>query len=207
MDLLDSLPYFSIGEVRNIFPGKADVTVRAWLSSSHKKWTIHRLKKWLYVSDVFWKYKKDSGYSLFIANQLDTPSYISTHSALDYYGVLSESSFGITCVTCNKTSGYQNIAWSFYYRHIKSVLFCWFEEKKIARYQVFMATKAKALFDYFWYMKKKISSFTRAEIESYRLNLDRMNQEDLQELEHYVLLSGSQKMKKIYFLIVSLCGS
>ena len=202
---LEQLPYFSIQEIRNIFWQKADITIKEILVREVKNKSIYRLKKGFYVSDNFLKYKKSSWYEYFIANQIYWPSYISWVTALDYYWIFSESSFGIVSITSNKTFKISNIVWQFIYKNIKSELFQWFENIRIWDYEVYFATKAKALFDYLRYQKSKIQKFTIENIESFRLNFDILKKKDIEEFKKYCVLSGSEKMINIYNLIKEKC--
>ena len=74
------------------------------------------------------------------------------------------------------------------------------------KYKVFVATKAKALFDFFWYKKKIFNKFDKNEPDSFRLNLELLSRSDLKELKKYINLSKSLKMKSIYNLIKTECG-
>jgi len=207
MSLLDleNLPYFSLAEVKNVFPYKAESTIKWRLSSQCKKGVFHRLKRWYYVSDIFLRYQMNSGYKLFIANKMYAPSYISLVTALDYYGILSESSFHISSVTINKTAEFTSSLWTLQYKNIKTSLFTGFVKKQIGIYEIYIASKAKALFDYFWYQKKRFKYFSLDEMASFRLNLDEFSVQNQEEFQEYVALSHSLKMKKIYSLIIQLC--
>jgi len=200
LELFDKMPVININSIKLI---KKDIklqTLKDELNYYVEKNKLVRLKKWLYVTSEYLKFKWDF-YEFFVANKIYEPSYISLTTALSYYNIFSESAFGFTSISIKKTVSIKNKLWEFIYRNIKSDLFCWFELVKTYKYQFYLATRAKALFDYFWYVKNKFINFSEDELDSFRLNLEELGQKDIRELEKYCKLSWSKKMMKIYYLI------
>ena len=199
-----SFPYFTYREMKNLCADKSESTIKSVLKRNRGE-KIYRLKQGMYVTKEFLTYHTDPWYRYFLSHHLVSPSYISLTSALDRHGLFSESSFGITCVTSTKTAEYQNEVGTFLYRYIKPTLFTGTETVRIWVYDISMATKAKAVFDYFWYHKKKFQSFSEDELESYRINRDLLDRNDLEELNIYVCHSRSKKMERLYLLICQIC--
>ncbi|MBI3559082.1 hypothetical protein HY085_01685 [Candidatus Gottesmanbacteria bacterium] len=92
-------------------------------------------------------------------------------------------------MTIKSTRSLENFLGRFYYQNIDAKFFCGFTDGK--------ASKAKALFDYF-YLKSNLGTNLRKELsEELRINWNNFSPADLKEFNKYVLISGSQKMKKI----------
>jgi len=203
---LEKMPFFSIQEVKNCFFWISTMPAKRIIYELKKKGIVVQLKKWLYTSTSFLKYQKDLWYDFFIANNLYQPSYISGVTALDYYGIFSESSTGIFSITLNKPFKCINQVGIFDYKNIKSSLFNGYVFKIFWKYKIMFASPAKALFDYFWYYKKRVSVPTKNIFENLRLNVDRLTNKDLKEFETYCMVSNSKKMKIFYSLLCEICG-
>ena len=84
-----------------------------------KKGLLIRLKQGFYS---FPEYKNNTGFSYYIANKIYSPSYISLHAALSYYGIIPEVVVQITSVTSLKTITFINDFGVYSYKSIKSDL-------------------------------------------------------------------------------------
>ena len=133
-------------------------------------------------------------YFEYIANVLREPSYISGEYVLSNEGLIPESVFSITSITRKTTRKYQNFLGSFIYKNIKSELFLGFIEKKWLDKTIYIASKAKALFDYF-YLKRMDN--IRTSVLDARINWDSFAGGDINEFGKYVKLSGSKKMLRV----------
>ena len=80
------------------------------------------------------------------------------------------------------------------YRNIKDSLFLGFKEKNWNNNIIYIASKAKALFDYL-YLKSTYN--IKADVYDARINWDNFSEDDLLELTKYVKLSKSIKMNNI----------
>lgn len=72
-------------------------------------------------------------------------------------------------------------------------------------FSISLATKAKALFDFFRYRKKQYKTFTESDLISLRLNLQELHKRDIQEFKRYSDIAQSKRMKSIYFIIQKQC--
>ena len=88
------------------------------------------------------------------------------------------------------------------YHKIKDKLFIGFKTEKIDNFFILKATKAKALFDFLYLRKNLITDKTY--IKELRLNLENFNKKDKLELNKYIEIEGSKKMKNIYNLLLCL---
>lgn len=149
-----------------------------------KKGLLVRLRQGYYT---FPEYKNKPDFTLFFANRIYRPSYISLHTALAFYGIIPEAVVQITSVTTLKTANFQNEFGEYEYKSIRAELMFGYDFKTIANGQsIKLARPEKALLDllylYPFYNSEK-------EMEELRLDEDFLQDElDLQRLENY--LSG-----------------
>ena len=149
-----------------------------------KKGLLVRLRQGYYT---FPEYKNKPDFTLFFANRIYRPSYISLHTALAFYGIIPEAVVQITSVTTLKTANFQNEFGEYEYKSIRAELMFGYDFKTIANGQsIKLARPEKALLDllylYPFYNSEK-------EMEELRLDEDFLQDElDLQRLEDY--LSG-----------------
>ena len=85
-----------------------------------------------------------------------------------------------------------------FYHKIKNTLFYGFLILKEGNFTIFKATKAKTLFDFLYLRKNEIVDESSIE---FRLNLKNISKNEFKELEKYIKLEGSKKMKEIYGII------
>ena len=81
-----------------------------------KKDLLIRLRQGYFT---FTEYKSKPDYTLFFANRMYRPSYISLHTALSFYGMIPESVVQITSVTPLKTAMFTNVFGEYTYKSIK----------------------------------------------------------------------------------------
>lgn len=172
--------------------------IKRWL----KKGDLIALKKGLYVtSDYIRSLKTTKTYSEFIANKLREPSYLSMETVLQRHNMLTEAVFGWTSVTLKSKRIYKNRLGAFVYRNIKPVLFTGFEIRNEDGFDVRVARKAKALFDFLYFKLFKIKVITPDILDSFRLNFDGFSKTDLKEFAGYCQLSGVQKFIQLPTMI------
>jgi predicted transcriptional regulator of viral defense system len=87
-----------------------------------------------------------------LANSLYSPSYLSTHWALGYYGLIPEKVAMYTSVTRRVTRSFSNGLGNFQYQTIKKEAFFGYKLLEIGRDKVLMAEPEKALLD-LWYLQ------------------------------------------------------
>lgn len=129
--------------------GLSDHSVSAYLKDS----SIVRLKRDFYIHrDRFRKDKSDISYVFYIANHLRTPSYISLESAMQFYGLMTDTiAHTVTSLTCKVTRSYSTKMGRFIYRSIRDDLFDYYETYTKGSYQFFIAANFKCIFDYLYF--------------------------------------------------------
>lgn len=180
----ESFPIISSSQL-TFFERNAQV-LRNQLVRWGKKGLIVKLKKGLYVlndSD-----RKINPSRTFLANQIYSPSYISTEYALGYYEMIPEKVVDVTSVTPRKTYKIRNTFGEFIYQHIAPKAFTGFTAVKDENSSnILIATPEKAMIDFIYL---NLSRFRRDDMdvfaESYRLqNIEKLKGRALKELSSY----------------------
>ena len=190
---LQMLPYFNKGAAL-VLIGKKGKNLDKKIAQLTKIGYLETLKKGLYVSSAYVEGAPKEFYSEFIANVLRTPSYISSEYVLAKEGLIPESVFSVTSITTKTSRSFTNFLGTFIYRNIKPELFTGYKENYWQDKIVCTATKAKAMFDFFYF--KKIDNIEQ-EINDSRINWDNFSKDDLGEFERYAAISSERKMNDI----------
>jgi len=151
-----------------------------------KKGYLARLRQGYFA---FPEYKSKPDYSLYFANRIYKPSYISLHTALSFYGMIPESVVQITSVTSLKTTSFANDFGEYSYKTEKESLMFGFDLKPMADNRTIQfATPEKALLDLLY-----LYPFYNNEQELQELRLD----EDYlhEELNKELLLEYTSKVE------------
>jgi predicted transcriptional regulator of viral defense system len=162
------LACFNIHQIYAWQPGFDRNNLTRWV----KKGYLIRLRQGYFA---FSEYKNKPDYSLYFANRIYRPSYISLHSALAFYGIIPETVIQITSVTSLKTESFSNDFGEYSYKSIKENLMFGYELKPMADNRtVQYATPEKALLDllylYPFYDNKQ-------ELEELRLDEDYLHKD------------------------------
>ena len=192
LEQLKSLPYFSKDSLYQLAKqlGLADTTVDTYISRFLKHKEILQLKKGLYISaDFFSKNRSNISYSFYLANIIRTPSYISSWSALQFYNLTTEVTYGITSVTPKVTRSYTTKVGNFMYNSIKEELFSNFSLIKgniingqPVSLDFFIASPAKALFDLLYFKTHQFRGVQfkdiKTTVEELRIDIDEMDKKE-----------------------------
>ena len=192
LEQLKSLPYFSKDSLCQLGKqlGLADATVDTYISRFLKYKEIIQLKKGLYISaDFFDKNKGNIAYSFYLANVIRTPSYVSSWSALQFYNLTTEAIYGVSSVTPKVTRNYMTKAGNFTYQSIKEEFFYDFSLKQNTtageqsiRFDFFIASPAKALFDLLYFKTRQFRGVRAKDIktliEELRIDIDEMDKKE-----------------------------
>ncbi|MFH1873726.1 MAG: hypothetical protein ABH859_00870 [Pseudomonadota bacterium] len=129
--------------------GLSDHSVNAYIKDS----SIVRLKRDFYIhKEKFKKDKSNISYLFNIANHLRAPSYISLESAMQFYGLMTETiAHTVTSVTNKVTRSYNTKLGIYIYRSIKDDLFDFYETQTEGSYKFLIATNFKCIFDYLYF--------------------------------------------------------
>lgn len=132
---------FSTHQIYALYPNFNKNNLTNWT----KKGYITKLKNGLYT---FPEYKQESFYYMYFANRMYKPSYISTHSALAFYGLIPEAVVQITSVSSLKTAQFENTFGTYTYQNILASLMFGFEAKPYEKgLYMLIAQPEKALLD------------------------------------------------------------
>jgi predicted transcriptional regulator of viral defense system len=135
------LAVFNIHQVLTWYPHFDRNNITRW----RKKGLLIKLRQGYYA---FPEYKKSADISLYFANKIYQPSYISLHTALSFYGIIPETVTSITSVSSLKTTTYKNAFGEYVYKKIKENLLFGFDLKPLPDSRaVQFATAEKAIVD------------------------------------------------------------
>ena len=167
-------PIFSTSQLGILAKNKQ--LLRNQLTRWQKQGLILKLKKGLYILNK--NDRKINPSRVFIANQLYSPSYISTEYALSFYELIPERVEDITSITTKKTISFKNDLGFFRYQHINIGCFVGFIQLKDENnLPFFIAEPEKAIVD-FLYLNLKALKLDTSDIfkTSYRFqNIEGLN--------------------------------
>lgn len=197
LDDLNILPYFTMASLKQVGLNARKNS----LYFNTKKWCekgdLIRLKNGVYTTRDYLLKNDSVAYREFIANILKQPSYLSSWYVLNKYNAITESAINISSVTSQGTAVYDNKLGYFVYNNTNKRLYTGFYQEKIGPYTIFIATKAKALFDYLWFKSGNLDPRDSNLIEELRVNWEVFTEKDFDEFKGYCELANT-KMTKIY---------
>jgi len=168
------------------------------------RWTqkglLVRLRQGYYT---FPEYKSKPDFTLYFANRIYRPSYVSLHTALAFYGMIPEAVVQITSVSSLKTAGFNNDFGAFSYKSVREELMFGYDLKPIADGRtVLLASPEKALLDLLY-----LYPFynTEYELEELRLDEDFMQDElDRKLMDSFALKFKNNALRKRLDLLMSI---
>ena len=112
---------FNIYQVRAWNPGFDRSNLTRWVKHGY----LSKLRQdWYAFSDL----KREHEFARYLAQRICTPSYISLHAALSFYGIIPEAVTQITSVTSNRPAMYSNAFGEFSYQSVKPAHFFGFRQ-------------------------------------------------------------------------------
>jgi len=154
----------------------------------------------------FPEYQKTPDLQYFVSNRIYSPSYISLHSALAFYGIIPEAIVYTTAVSTLKKADFLNLFGSFSYQQILPELMFGYEQKPFLNKQsLIFATPEKAILDLLYlypiYNKEQEIRELRFDEEFMLedLNVSRLN-EFTEKFQSKVLRNRINVLLKIYDL-------
>lgn len=195
---LTKLPFFRMSHFEVFFPRLKKPSIYQKISRLLKKGEIIKLKKGFYVTKEYKeKHSSDVNYFYYLANILRYPSYVSGAYVLSGHDILTEAVYPITSVTLKTTRRYTNNIGEFVYSSISPKLYAGYRRLFYKDEPVYVASLAKALFDYL-YIKYFKSKLKPEEIKGReRLNLEKFTKKDIKEFKAYCKLSGKGSLIKL----------
>ncbi len=184
IEQLKNQPYFTKQAVFQLAEGYSikKSTISSYVVRSLACKDIIQLKRGVYVTtDFYTKNKMDASYIFYLANILRSPSYVSSWAALQYYDLATEAIYGVTSITQKVTRKYETKIGSFSYQSIQKELFSNFALVK-GRFDFFIASPSKALFDLLYFRTKQFRGITfdmiDPMVEDLRIDIDEMDEKE-----------------------------
>lgn len=177
-DLLNAVAdvrWFDLNTIRTMFP--EDRNVHANVHRWKRAGKLLELRRGLYTLSE--TYRKLPVHAPGLAHVIYSPSYLSLHWALSWYGVIPEHTVMYTSVSTRETRSFVNAFGQFSYRTVKQPLFHGYEEVEIMGAPVYLARPEKALCD-FWYLNA--GPWDIARMESHRFNPEVIEPEQLRRM-------------------------
>lgn len=136
---------FTIHQARAAVPSVAPSTLTRWTQAGY----IIRLRRGLYI---FPDDGHKPGAYLRFSNLMYQPSYVSTHTALSFYGFIPEGVVQVTAVSPRKTITFSNTLGNYVYQSLSTKYFWGWEwlPSGDAGSSLLIAPPEKALLDLLW---------------------------------------------------------
>lgn len=132
---------FNINQVYAWQPGFDKNNITRWVK---QKLLVKLRNSWYSFPD----YIKMPNIQHFVSNKIYSPSYVSLHSALAFYGIIPEAIVQTTAVSSLKKANFENIFGSFSYHQLLPELMFGNEQKTfLDKHSLFFATPEKAILD------------------------------------------------------------
>ena len=164
-----------------------------------KRGLLVRLRQGIYT---FPEYISKPDFSLYFANRIYRPSYVSLHTALAFYGIIPEAVVQITSVTSLKTANFNNSFGEFSYKSISEELMFGYDLKPLTDGRTLQLAKPeKAILDLLY-----LYPFynTTNELEELRLDNDFMLDDFKWELmQTYIMQFKNKALEKRIKLLTS----
>ena len=195
---LSFLPYFKFSQLRVLFPAIKNASLRQKVSRWLKKGDILELKKGFYVTNKYYeRYISDYNYRVYLANILCHPSYVSGAYILQKEGAIMEAIYPITSITTKSTRKYSNKLGEFLYFSISEQLYTGYKKDYYTNEPVYIATLAKALFDYLYIKYSKMSFTANNILARERFNIEVFARKDKNEFKHYCEISNNKLLLEV----------
>ena len=183
---------FSIKQIDLFFPNYDVNNITRWVKAGY----LTKLRRGWYA---FTESLQERDMVLLVANQLVTPSYISLHYALAYYGMIPEFVIQLTNVTTQRTAQYETSIARYSYQTIAPHLYFGYQSipmktNILEQRSYLIATPEKALLDLL-YLHPEYQS--EADFMQLRLDEDFMQEElNLNRLHDYLQRWQSPKLNQ-----------
>ena len=176
LTLLQGRPWFDLASVAQL-SGQRGPGLVAQLHRWCKVGKLIPLRRGMYaLSEAYRRHPLSSAQ---LANEIYSPSYLTTYWALSFYGLIPEKTIVYTSVTSRTPKTFINDFGTFTYRHVKSTFFFGYRRVEIDGVGVLLAEPEKALLD-LWHLE--LGAWTPARLREMRFqNMDLVNSGRLAE--------------------------
>jgi predicted transcriptional regulator of viral defense system len=179
--LIGDLPWFDFATVLQL-SGEPRQSLRVRLYEWRKAGKLITLRRGMYTLAA--PYRRKVLHPASLSNILYTPSYLSTHWALSFYGLIPEKVVIYTAVTSRVPRRFENDFGAFQYSNIKQALFFGYRAVEIDGEKVLIATPEKALLD-LWHLHSGVWGVDRMQAMRFQ-NFDVVSIERLRnDADHF----------------------
>ena len=144
-----TMPYFDLATIAHL-SGEPRQSLRMQLSRLVRQGKVKSLRRGMYALGE--PYRKVSPNPALLANRIYTPSYLSFHWALGYYGLIPENVVLFSSATTRGPRLFANEFGRFQYTHIKPDCFAGYQTEAMDGQKVLIAVPEKALLD-LWHIE------------------------------------------------------
>lgn len=176
---LNGLGIFTINDLKVLFSNYSPEYVRIKIHRWKEQGYIDSLKNGLYC------FPEANLDEFEVASRLISPSYISMETALSHYSIIPDVSGEVISVTTKNTRNFEINGVRYSYHHVKNSFFADYIHLDNS---VFMATREKAILDFFYFRKP----------DENNQFFERLNQEVVKAIDIKIL----KKIGKAYPLFV-----
>ncbi len=179
LPVIESATLLALGEK----PRTLVVQLSRWVAAGK----LVQLRRGVYL--LAERFRRDGYSRLYLANLLQTPSYVSLECGLSFHGMIPEGVPLVQSVTTGRTRLIETPIGAFQYRHVKSQMFFGYQEVSAGNHSALVAVPEKALLDLFY--------LTTGEITSERirgLRLEELDRPDLGRLRAMAESIGSPRL-------------
>ncbi len=149
LQLVGDLPWFDFATVLQL-SGEPRQNLRVRLYEWRKAGKLLSLRRGMYA--LAEPYRRVAAHPALLSNQLYTPSYISMHWALSFYGLIPAKPVVYTAVTPRVPRTFENDFGVYRYSNLKQKFFFGYQVVDMGGENVFVATPEKALLD-LWHLR------------------------------------------------------
>jgi len=150
LSLVGDQPCFELAMLAQLTDEKRE-SLRARLYQWRKSGKVLPLRRGMYA--LAEPYRRTPVDSVQLSNLLYTPSYLSLHWALSFYGLIPEKTVAFTAVTSRVPRTFSNTFGTYTYRNIKQAAFFGYGSTVLGQQPVMMASPEKALLD-LWHINR-----------------------------------------------------
>ena len=198
----DRIPFFSTEGVRTSFPLLKQASVYQKVKRFLDKRDFFQLKKGLYMTAPYKRlHETEQNLKIFIANHLRYPSYVSGAYALQRYDMMTEMTYPVTSVTLKSSRTYTNSLGTFMYSSITENLYQGYRTEKYREEKVYIASRAKALFDFFYFKYAKAKDLPADLREKERIAVEKLTTQERKEFKMYCKLAHLGILKQLPYLL------
>ena len=152
LQLVGDLPWFDFATVLQL-SGEPRQNLRVRLYEWRKAGKLLSLRRGMYALAA--PYRRVAAHPALLSNQLYTPSYLTVHWALSFYGLIPEKTVVYTAVTPRVPRTFENAFGDYHYSNLNQKFFFGYQALDMGGENVFVATPEKALLD-LWHLQSGV---------------------------------------------------